>query len=107
MDKKGALLLCAMLLLAADTEGLSINGKGRCLCTGPGSNFVRPNLIKSLHFYSESPGCEKKEVIAVLKKGQEKICLDWNSKKVQKLLQSMKKSSSGRANKKSKGKKSA
>ncbi|XP_078533673.1 C-X-C motif chemokine 10-like [Lissotriton helveticus] len=107
MDKKVVLLLCAMLLLAADTEGLSINGNGRCLCPGAGSRSVRANLVKSVHFYSESPGCEKKEVIAILKKGQEKRCLDWNSKKVQKLVQTMKKSSSRNAKKKSKGKKSA
>ncbi|KAJ1204874.1 hypothetical protein NDU88_000312 [Pleurodeles waltl] len=104
---KGALLLCALLLLAAETEGSSINGKGRCLCPGPGSNFVRRSLVKSVHFYSEGPGCEKNEVIAVIKKGGEKICLDCNSNKVKKLVLSMKKRSSRGANKKSKGKKSA
>ncbi|XP_029440950.1 C-X-C motif chemokine 10-like [Rhinatrema bivittatum] len=94
MDRRGALLLCSLLLIAAGIQGLSIAGKGRCLCTGTGSNFVRLIHIKKIEVYPQSSFCEHKEVIATMKQSGEKRCLNPNSEWVKRLLIIMAKRSS-------------
>ncbi|KAK3514406.1 hypothetical protein QTP70_017613, partial [Hemibagrus guttatus] len=52
----------------------------RCLCQGPGSNYVSPKRVDRIEIYPPSASCENVEVIAVLKNGAGKKCLNPESK---------------------------
>ncbi|XP_069482395.1 C-X-C motif chemokine 10-like [Ambystoma mexicanum] len=97
MDRRATVLLCAALLGAAVVRGLTTKGGGRCLCPGPGSNSVARKLVKTIDSYPKSPGCDKVEVIATMKKTGELRCLNWSSKKVQELMRMLVKEKKKRA----------
>ncbi|XP_029454387.1 C-X-C motif chemokine 10-like [Rhinatrema bivittatum] len=86
MDRRGALLLCSLLLIAAGIQGLSIGGKRRCLCPGKGSNSVKPQSIQKIEVFPKSSSCEHVEVIITLKKSGKKRCLDPNAIRIQKMI---------------------
>ncbi|XP_078532520.1 C-X-C motif chemokine 10-like [Lissotriton helveticus] len=93
---KGALVLCAVLLLAAETEGLSIGGRGRCLCPGIGADSLDPKLVSKIEVFPKSAVCDQNEVIATMKAFGEKRCLNSESKKVKRMLNNLMKKRSSR-----------
>ncbi|XP_018592271.1 C-X-C motif chemokine 11-like [Scleropages formosus] len=72
-----ALLLYCLLLL--NVQGMMIVSRGRCLCIGPGVNFIRPRSIKTIEVYFPSTFCEKMEVIVTLKNKKVQKCLNPDS----------------------------
>ncbi|KPP57678.1 c-X-C motif chemokine 11-like, partial [Scleropages formosus] len=59
--------------------GMMIVSRGRCLCIGPGVNFIRPRSIKTIEVYFPSTFCEKMEVIVTLKNKKVQKCLNPDS----------------------------
>ncbi|XP_018409049.1 PREDICTED: C-X-C motif chemokine 10-like [Nanorana parkeri] len=77
-------LLGALLILQC-VQGMSPLGRRRCHCLGRLSNSVDVKQIKKLEMFPESSRCEKMEVVAKLRNGEEK-CLNPNSKVVKSII---------------------
>ncbi|CAI9610539.1 unnamed protein product [Staurois parvus] len=73
------------LLILQCVQGMSPLGRRRCHCLGHLSNSVDIKQIRKFEVFPESPKCEKMEVVAKLKNGEEK-CLNPNSKMVKLIL---------------------
>ncbi|XP_058231333.1 C-X-C motif chemokine 11-6-like [Hemibagrus wyckioides] len=67
-------------LLILHVEGQARPSVRRCLCQGPGSNYVPPKHVDRIEIYPPSASCENVEMIAVLKNGAGKKCLNPESK---------------------------
>ncbi|XP_030048363.1 C-X-C motif chemokine 10 [Microcaecilia unicolor] len=92
MEQRLVSLLCLLLLITAGIEGLSIGGKGRCLCIRNGSNFVKQKSIAKIELLPKSSSCEHTEIIITMKQSGKKRCLNPYSKMGKKILaRSMKK----------------
>ncbi|XP_075045695.1 C-X-C motif chemokine 10-like [Mixophyes fleayi] len=90
MGRTLILVLCSVLLLQSCVQGMSPLGRRRCLCMGRGANSVDIKQIKKFEVFPPSAKCEKMEIIAKLKTGEEK-CLNHSSKQVKSILQMAKK----------------
>ncbi|XP_073457104.1 C-X-C motif chemokine 11-6-like [Aquarana catesbeiana] len=84
MDGKFIALLCSLLILQC-VQGMSPLGRRRCHCIGRLSNSVDIKQIRKFEVFPESSRCEKMEVVAKLKNGEEK-CLNPNAKLVKAIL---------------------
>lgn len=84
MDGKLIALLCSLLILQC-VQGMSPLGRRRCHCIGRLSNSVDIKQIRKFEVFPESSRCEKMEVVAKLKNGEEK-CLNPNAKLVKAIL---------------------
>ncbi|XP_040273884.1 C-X-C motif chemokine 11-like [Bufo bufo] len=88
-------VLCSLFLLQSCVQGMSLWGKRRCSCKGPGANSVDIKQIKTLKVFPPSSKCEKMEIAVTLKHGTRAICLNPHSRMGKKLLELAKKKSSG------------
>ncbi|XP_006133946.1 C-X-C motif chemokine 10 [Pelodiscus sinensis] len=81
-----AVVLCSVLLIAAETQGQLSPGKGRCSCIDKGSDFILRKALGKIEVIPKSSSCDHVEIIATLKPSGEQRCLNPNSKWVQKLM---------------------
>ncbi|XP_040183563.1 C-X-C motif chemokine 10-like [Rana temporaria] len=73
------------LLILQCVQGMSPLGRRRCHCIGRLSNSVDVKQIRKFEVFPESSRCEKIEVVAKMRNGEEK-CLNPNSKLVKMIL---------------------
>ncbi|XP_032623981.1 C-X-C motif chemokine 10-like [Chelonoidis abingdonii] len=81
-----AVVLCSLLLIAAEIQGQLTYGKGRCICTGKGSDFIQRKALGKIEVIPKSSSCDHVEIIATMKPTGEQRCLNSNSKWVQKMV---------------------
>ncbi|XP_028929706.1 C-X-C motif chemokine 10-like [Ornithorhynchus anatinus] len=89
------LLAVPLLMLAlAPVRGFSLFGLGRCRCLAFSDELVNPRSFSKLEVFPASSLCEQVEIIVTLKNGKA-TCLKADSPKVMKLMNIIKKRSSG------------
>ncbi|XP_037752638.1 C-X-C motif chemokine 10 [Chelonia mydas] len=81
-----AVVLCSVLLLAAEIQGKLTYGHGRCSCTEKGSDFVHRKALGKIEVFPKSYSCDHVEIIATMKPTGEKRCLNPNSRWVQRMM---------------------
>ncbi|KAM9142475.1 C-X-C motif chemokine 10-like [Pangshura tecta] len=81
-----AVVLCSLLLIAAEIQGQLTSGQGRCSCIDKGSDFVHRKDLRKIDVIPESSSCDHVEIIVTMKRSGEQRCLNPNSKWVQKLV---------------------
>ncbi|XP_039398183.1 C-X-C motif chemokine 10-like isoform X1 [Mauremys reevesii] len=86
MKGSWAVVLCSLLLIAVEIQGHLTSGKGRCSCTGKGSDFIQRNTLGKIEVIPKSSSCDHVEIIATMKPSGEQRCLNPNSKWVQKMV---------------------
>uniref|UniRef100_A0A3B3REM2 C-X-C motif chemokine n=1 Tax=Paramormyrops kingsleyae TaxID=1676925 RepID=A0A3B3REM2_9TELE len=59
---------------------MAIVSNGRCLCIDDGVNFIKPANIEKIEVHSPSFSCQKMEIIVTMKNGEERKCLNPESK---------------------------
>ncbi|XP_065261920.1 C-X-C motif chemokine 10-like [Emys orbicularis] len=81
-----AVVLCSLLLIAAEIQGQLTSGQGRCSCTEKGSNFIQPKALGKIEVIPKSSSCDHVEIIATIKSTGEQRCLNPNAKWVEKMM---------------------
>ncbi|KAM9142479.1 C-X-C motif chemokine 10-like [Pangshura tecta] len=81
-----AVVLCSLLLIAAEIQGQLTYGKGRCSCIDKGSDFIQRKDLGKIEVIPKSSSCDHVEIIATMKPKGEQRCLNPNSKWVQKMM---------------------
>uniref|UniRef100_A0A8C3PA95 Chemokine interleukin-8-like domain-containing protein n=1 Tax=Chrysemys picta bellii TaxID=8478 RepID=A0A8C3PA95_CHRPI len=81
-----AVVLCSLLLIAAEIQGQLNSGQRRCSCTEKGSNSIQQKALKKIEVFPKSSSCDHVEIIATMKVTGEQRCLNPNSKWVQKMM---------------------
>ncbi|XP_069832845.1 C-X-C motif chemokine 10-like [Dendropsophus ebraccatus] len=89
------IVLCSLFLLQSSVQGMSLLGKRRCMCKGPGASQVNLKEIRKFEVFPPSSKCEKMEVIVKFKDGTKDKCLNPDSRLVKSLISIAKKRSSG------------
>ncbi|KAL4617475.1 C-X-C motif chemokine 11-like [Arapaima gigas] len=89
MRASTAILLTCLLLVNA--EGIAIVPKRRCLCIGPGVNFVRPKNIKTVRVYYPTTFCDKMEIL-VTQNDNVKKCLNTMTEFAKTLIRNLQRS---------------
>lgn len=106
MKKSGIFLLLGLIILTLiSVQGTPMMRSGRCSCIKLSPGTLKIGSLKSLDKYLPSPFCNRTEVIAVMKNGNQ-ACLDPNSASVQKLIKQWRKKN-GQKKRTAKGKKSS
>ncbi|KAF5926743.1 hypothetical protein HPG69_001373 [Diceros bicornis minor] len=59
--------------------------KGRCSCINTSQGMIHPKFLKDLKQFAPSPSCEKTEIIATMKNGDQ-TCLNPDSADVKELI---------------------
>ncbi|XP_036103577.1 C-X-C motif chemokine 9 [Molossus molossus] len=86
MKKSGVPLLLGIIFLTLiGVQGVPMMQKGRCFCINTNEGTIHLKSLKDLKQFSPSPSCEKTEIIATKKNGDQ-ICLNPDSTKVKKLI---------------------
>ncbi|NP_001373708.1 C-X-C motif chemokine 11-1 precursor [Danio rerio] len=83
-----ALLLVSLAVVAIEGQHMKSQ---RCVCLGAGLNMVKPVLIEKIEILPSSPSCGHMEVIATLKNGAGKRCLNPKSKFTKKIIDKIEK----------------
>ncbi|XP_026994342.2 C-X-C motif chemokine 11-1-like [Tachysurus fulvidraco] len=78
--KAAAVFLVFACLLILHVEGQARTNVRRCLCPGRRLNYIPPTNIDKIEIYPRSASCENVEMLAVLKNGKGKRCLNPESK---------------------------
>ncbi|OCT97290.1 C-X-C motif chemokine 10 [Xenopus laevis] len=92
---KALAVFCGLLLIQSYVCGMSPFGKQRCLCKGRGAERISTPNIKKLEVFPASFGCDEVEVVATMKSGN-MICLNAQSKFVNKLMTALRKKRSSK-----------
>ncbi|KAL6465585.1 hypothetical protein MHYP_G00257180 [Metynnis hypsauchen] len=88
-EMKTVAALALICLLVVDVRGQARDPRGRCLCADGGLKMIRLNRLEKLEILPPSPSCGKQEIIATLKDGAGKKCLNPESKFIQELIKKM------------------
>nr|XP_004664868.2 C-X-C motif chemokine 9 [Jaculus jaculus] len=87
MKKPGTLFLGGFIFLVlCGVEGTSIIRYQRCSCISTSQGKINSKTLRDLKQFAPSPTCEKMEIIATLKNGDQ-TCLNPDSEHVKKLVQ--------------------
>ncbi|XP_072520675.1 C-X-C motif chemokine 11-6-like [Salminus brasiliensis] len=86
---KIAAVLALVCLLVVDVRGQARDPRLRCLCADVGLKMVRLNRVEKVEIFPSSPSCGKQEIVATLKYGAGKKCLNPESNFVQELIKRM------------------
>ncbi|XP_037685939.1 C-X-C motif chemokine 9 [Choloepus didactylus] len=104
MKKSGvSLLLGIIFLFLTGVQGTLIMKNGRCSCIDASQETIHQQSLKDLKQFAPSPSCEKTEIIATMKNGDQ-TCLNPDSTYVKKLMKDWEKQLSQKKKQK-KGKK--
>ncbi|XP_005388222.1 PREDICTED: C-X-C motif chemokine 9 [Chinchilla lanigera] len=90
-------------LVLFEVQGTPVMRSRRCFCIGPGSGTISLKSLKDLKQFVPSPSCEKTEIIATRRNG-EQTCLNPDSAEVKQLMKQWEKQVSQKKKQK-KGKK--
>uniref|UniRef100_A0A3B3RFC4 C-X-C motif chemokine n=1 Tax=Paramormyrops kingsleyae TaxID=1676925 RepID=A0A3B3RFC4_9TELE len=74
------IVACVHFPLILLSLGMAIVSNGRCLCIDDGVNFIKPANIEKIEVHSPSFSCQKMEIIVTMKNGEERKCLNPESK---------------------------
>ncbi|XP_054341957.1 C-X-C motif chemokine 9 [Pongo pygmaeus] len=86
MEKSGVLFLLGIILLVLiGVQGTPVMRNGRCSCISTNQGTIHPQSLKDLKQFAPSPSCEKIEIIATLKNGDQ-TCLNPDSADVKELI---------------------
>ncbi|XP_007947250.1 C-X-C motif chemokine 9 [Orycteropus afer afer] len=85
MEKSGVLFLGIIFLVLIGAQGIPVMRKGRCSCIETNQEKIQTQSLKDLQQFAPSPSCEKTEIIATLKNGDQ-TCLNPDSKDVKKMV---------------------
>lgn len=88
-SKVTAAVLSFIFICDVAVEGSPVLGKGRCICKGPGADFIHPKNILKLEVYPKNTFCDKIEIIATLSTNGDEICLNPASERVKRILKRM------------------
>ncbi|XP_043915639.1 C-X-C motif chemokine 11-1-like [Protopterus annectens] len=86
MTRTTTAVFLALVFAAGIVQGLLTEMTGRCLCKQSGLSFVQRKLIEKMEVYPISQSCDHIEVIVTMKNSGKKICLNHQSKWVQKII---------------------
>ncbi|CAM4558051.1 C-X-C motif chemokine 10 [Caretta caretta] len=92
-----AVVLCSVLLLAAEIQGQLTYGHGHCTCKEKGSDFIQRKALGKIEVIPKSSSCDHVEIIATMKPTGEQRCLNPNSKWVQKIITTLTKKKSSQS----------
>ncbi|XP_003265819.1 C-X-C motif chemokine 9 [Nomascus leucogenys] len=86
MKKSGVLFLLGIILLVLiGVQGTPVMRNGRCSCIRTNPATIHLRSLKDLKQFAPSPSCEKIEIIATLKNGDQ-TCLNPDSADVKELI---------------------
>ncbi|XP_055153267.2 C-X-C motif chemokine 9 [Symphalangus syndactylus] len=86
MKKSGVLFLLGIILLVLiGVQGTPVMRNGRCSCISTNQATIHLRSLKDLKQFAPSPSCEKIEIIATLKNGDQ-TCLNPDSADVKELI---------------------
>ncbi|XP_032005724.1 C-X-C motif chemokine 9 [Hylobates moloch] len=86
MKKSGVLFLLGIILLVLiGVQGTPVMRNGRCSCISTKQATIHLRSLKDLKQFAPSPSCEKIEIIATLKNGDQ-TCLNPDSADVKELI---------------------
>ncbi|XP_008067257.1 C-X-C motif chemokine 9 [Carlito syrichta] len=86
MKKSGVLFLLGVIFPALNgIQGTPVMRNGRCSCINTSPGTISTRSLKDLKQFTPSPSCEKTEIIATMKNGDQ-ICLNPDSTNVKKLM---------------------
>uniref|UniRef100_A0A8D1KL97 C-X-C motif chemokine n=1 Tax=Sus scrofa TaxID=9823 RepID=A0A8D1KL97_PIG len=80
-----ALLLGIIFLTLIGVQGTLLMRNGRCSCINTSQRMIHLKSLRDLKQFAPSPSCEKMEVIATMKNGDQ-TCLNPDSPDVKKLI---------------------
>ncbi|XP_047655296.1 C-X-C motif chemokine 9 [Phacochoerus africanus] len=80
-----ALLLGIIFLTLIGVQGTLLMRNGRCSCINTSQRMIHLKSLRDLKQFTPSPSCEKMEVIATMKNGDQ-TCLNPDSPDVKKLI---------------------
>lgn len=87
MEKGGAPFLLGIIFLTLiGVQGSPIMRSQRCSCITTNEGAIHLKSLKDLKQFAPSPSCEKTEIIAILKNGNQR-CLNPDSTDVKELIQ--------------------
>ncbi|KAM9742468.1 C-X-C motif chemokine 9 [Dama dama] len=86
MKKRGAHLLLGIIFLTlTGVQGIPAVKNGRCSCIKTSQGMIHPKSLKDLKQFAPSPSCEKTEIIATMKNGDQ-ACLNPDLPEVKELI---------------------
>ncbi|XP_003932041.1 C-X-C motif chemokine 9 [Saimiri boliviensis] len=86
MKKSGILFVLGFILLVLiGVQGTLVMRKGRCSCISTNQGTIHLQSLKDLKQFAPSRSCEKTEIIATLKNGDQ-TCLNPDSADVKELI---------------------
>ncbi|KAF7485612.1 C-X-C motif chemokine 9 [Marmota monax] len=104
MKKSGIPFLLGLIFLVLfGVQGAPIMRNDRCSCISTRQGKIHPKALKDIKQFAPSPSCEKTEIIATMKNGNEE-CLNPDSGYVKKLVKMWKEKVSQKKKQKKGGK---
>ncbi|XP_053450729.1 C-X-C motif chemokine 9 [Nycticebus coucang] len=104
MKKSGVPFLFGIIFFALfGVQGTPVMRHGRCSCISTSQGTIHLKSLKEIKQFAPSPSCEKTEIIAAMKNGDQ-LCLNPDSADVKKLVKEWEKQISQKKKQK-KGKK--
>ncbi|XP_052054155.1 C-X-C motif chemokine 10 [Apodemus sylvaticus] len=86
MKPTTAVIFCLMLLSLSGTQGIPLARTVRCTCITIDDRSVKPRALEKLEIIPASLSCPHVEIIATMKKTDEKRCLNPESEAIKNLL---------------------
>ncbi|XP_036899209.1 C-X-C motif chemokine 10-like [Sturnira hondurensis] len=97
MNQSALLIFCLILSTLSEVQGIPLSRTTRHTCISISAKPVNPNSLEKLEMTSVSQSCPHVEIIAKMKKNQEKRCLNPESKIIKSVLKALSKKRSKRS----------
>ncbi|XP_028644991.1 C-X-C motif chemokine 10 [Grammomys surdaster] len=97
MNPRAAVIFCLILLSLSGTQGIPLSRTVRCTCISIDDRPVKPRALGKLEIIPASLSCPQIEIIATMKKSDEKRCLNPESEAIKNLLKAVSQKRSKRA----------
>lgn len=97
MNPSAAIIICLMLLSLSGTQGIPLARTVRCTCITIDERPLKPRALEKLEIIPASLSCPHVEIIATMKKNDEKRCLNPESEAIKNLLKVVSQKRSKRA----------
>ncbi|GAB1289854.1 C-X-C motif chemokine 10 [Apodemus speciosus] len=97
MNPSAAIIFCLMLLSLGGTQGIPLARTVRCTCITIDDRPLKPRALGKLEIIPASLSCPHVEIIATMKKSDEKRCLNPESEAIKNLLKAVSQKRSKRA----------
>ncbi|XP_041527475.1 C-X-C motif chemokine 10 [Microtus oregoni] len=97
MNASSVLVFCLILLSLSGTQGIPLSRTVRCFCIKIDDRPIKHRAIGKLEIIPASQSCPRVEIIATMKRTEEKRCLNPESEAIKSLVKSVSKKRSKRA----------